>query len=236
MKVIITEQQFDQLVMSERVGFILSESYGNIDNLKKQIRKLLLTGVTLASIILAINNLHLKDIEKQALIEKAKQEEMALKAKQDSIFNVKVDACTKYMEKALKNQGYNRNSTKLNPESLVKKAEKYNFDLPLLIAAAHYESCFGATPRARKTNSTFSVGAYDSGKNMVTYKHPDDSIDGYIRLINNDYLINGKTIKDLLKPGGFVNKNGDRYASRKNYEKTLNSIRNKIISQYPELV
>lgn len=105
-----------------------------------------------------------------------------------------------------------------------------------MLTAAHLESCFGATNRAKRTNSVFSVGAYDNGKDIVTYSDPNESIYGYIKLINNDYLINGKTINDLLRPGGFINKNGHRYASKKNYEKILRNIRNKIINTYPELI
>lgn len=239
MKIIITEQQYNQLVKFERVDFILSENTNNtfnIINFKNKIRKLLLGGATISSIIFGINQMHLNKLEKETLIEKVKQEELIIKAKTDSLFNKKVEACRQYMQKALENQGFNEKSTKLNPESIVKMSNKYNFDLPLLIAVAHYESCFGATPRARRTNSVYSVGAYDSGKNVVSYRHPDDSIEGYIKLINNDYLINGKTLNDLLKPGGFVNKNGDRYASKKNYEKDLKYIRDKIIKQYPELI
>ena len=130
---------------------------------------------------------------------------------------------------------YNNSSTDLTPQALVQASEKYSFDLPLLMAAAHLESCFGATNRAKRTNSVYSVGAYDNGKDIITSSHPNQSIEGYIRLLNNDYLINGKTIEDLLKPGGFINKNGKRYASKKNYENLLKSVRNKIIQQYPEL-
>jgi hypothetical protein len=240
MKILITEQQINQLVQAERVSFMLSESLSeskNFNALEKKIKTLLLSGVALASIIIGINHMAISKAEKLELIEKARieQEQITAQAKQDSIFNAKVNACAEYMEKALQNQGFNRNSTKLNPESLVRKAEEHGFDLPLLIATAHYESCFGATPRARKTNSVFSVGAYDSGKNMVKYAHPDDSIEGYINLLYNDYLTDDRTINDLLRPGGFINKNGHRYASKKNYETVLKSIRNKIITQYPEL-
>lgn len=238
MKIILTEQQFIQLVLTERVELILAESLTNkkyINNLKNKIKNLLLKGIAITSIIAAVNQLHIAREEKFELLRFINKEKIEKLTQRNIEYEKKVEACRKYMLKALSNQGYSENSTRLTPEAIVRAAERYSFDLPLLIAAAHYESCFGATPRAKRTNSVYSVGAYDSGKDMVSYAHPDDSIEGYIKLLRKDYLVNGKTINDILKPGCFVNKNGKRYASRKNYEKTLNYIRNKIINQYPEL-
>lgn len=241
MKIILYESQINTLVLSEQVSTLLSKTLNeekNLDILKKQIKKFIIRGIALATLIAGINALHISRIEKLELIELAKQEEMLQKQRQmaDSLSNIKINACAQYMEKALNNQGFSMKSTNLSPEAIVKASEKHSFDLPLLIAAAHLESCFGATPRAQRTNSVYSVGSYDSGKNMTTYNHPNQSIEGYINLIKNDYLIDGKTIDDLLKPGGFINKNGHRYASKKNYETLLKSIRNKIIKNYPELV
>lgn len=240
MNVVLTNKQLNNLVLIEEVKIVLSKPLNenlNIDILKNKIKKLLLNGVAIATILTVVNSTNISKAEKEALISYIKQAEIVEKerTKQDSITRMKINACNKYMLKALNNQGYNENSTKLTAEAMVKASEKYNFDLPLLMAAAHLESCFGATSRAKRTNSVFSVGSYDNGKNMVKYNHPNESINGYISLLNNDYLINGKTIDDLLKPGAFVNKNGHRYASKKNYEKILTSIRNKIINEYPEL-
>lgn len=231
MKIVLTEEQVKNIVLTEQVSKILSESFVTDFNLAcKQVKKLIMSGVATGVILSAINMMEIPTEQKEELADIVKIEQQ-----DTSILDSKIEACTKYMEKALSNQGFKPNDTKLNPRALVLASEEYSFDLPLLMAAAHLESCFGATNRAKRTNSVFSVGSYDNGKNVVTYSDPNESIDGYITLINNDYLINGKTINDLLKPGGFVNKNGHRYASKKNYEKLLRSIRNKIISQYPEL-
>ena len=240
MKIILTERQLVNLVLLERDNFLLLESLNeskNFDALKRKIKNLMLGGVTLAAIISGINHMQIKDAEKQALIEKAKQEELLLqnKNKTDSIYNEKVRACEEYITNALKVKGYERNATKLSAEALVKNSMEYKFDLPLLLAAAHLESCFGVTPRAQKTNSVYSVGLYDNGKNLTSYAHPDDSISAYINLIYNDYLTDDKNINDLLKPGCFINKNGHRFASNKNYENQLRTVRNRIIKQYPEL-
>lgn len=231
MKIVLTEEQVKNIVLTEQVSKILSESIVTDFNLAcKQVKKLIMSGVATGVILSAINMMEIPTEQKEELADIVKIEQQ-----DTSVLDNKIEACTKYMEKALSNQGFKINDTKLSPRALVLASEEYSFDLPLLMAAAHLESCFGATNRAKRTNSVFSVGSYDNGKNVVTYSDPNESIDGYISLINNDYLINGKTINDLLKPGGFVNKNGHRYASKKNYEKLLRSIRNKIISQYPEL-
>lgn len=231
MKIVLTEEQVKNIVLTEQVSKILSESFVTDFNLAcKQVKKLIMSGVATGVILSAINMMEIPTEQKEELANIVKIEQQ-----DTSVLDNKIEACTKYMEKALSNQGFKINDTKLSPRALVLASEEYSFDLPLLMAAAHLESCFGATNRAKRTNSVFSVGSYDNGKNVVTYSDPNESIDGYISLINKDYLINGKTINDLLKPGGFVNKNGHRYASKKNYEKLLRSIRNKIISQYPEL-
>lgn len=238
MKVILTENQIKNIILVEQVSNILSEGFYedfNLTKVKNQIRKLILSGVAVGTILSAIGTLDIPKDSKEELINMV-QVEKQFEQQSEPIDDAKIQACTKYMENALSNQGFSFKDTKLNPKALVKASEDYSFDLPLLLAAAHLESCFGATNRAKRTNSVFSVGAYDNGKDIVTYSDPNESIYGYIKLINNDYLINGRTINDLLKPGGFINKNGHRYASKKNYEKLLRNIRNKIINTYPELI
>ena len=240
MKIVLTESQLNTLLTIEEVNLIMAESLNedlNFNILKKKIKHFIIAGIAITSVITAINHISASQAEKEALIDFAKQEEMMKqeKMKADSVFNEKVKACDEYITRALEVKGYSRNATKLSSEALVKNSMKYNFDLPLLLAAAHLESCFGITPRAKRTNSVYSVGLYDNGKNLASYTHPDDSISAYIELLYNDYLIDDKTINDLLRPGCFINKNGHRFASDTDYEKNLKSIRDRIIRQYPEL-
>lgn len=241
MKIILTEEQIVKLAQIEEIySFIcnpLNEGI-NLNILKKKIKKLLKSGVSIGLIYLALSAYNIYDEKKKEIIEQARIEAEAELERQNknNLIAQKVESVKDYMAMALKNQGYDFSSTNLSPEALVMTADKYNFDLPLLMAAAHLESCFGATPRAKRTNSVYSVGSFDNGKDLVTYGHPDESVEGYIKLLNSDYLINGKTINDLLKPGCFINKNGHRYAKKTNYENTLSSIRNKIIRNYPDLV
>jgi DNA-binding transcriptional MerR regulator len=237
MKLILTEEQLNLLLQTEGVARLLQESLGdskNLENLKRIIRKLLATGVALTTIVAALNKQNLPQSEIDMLINAAMAEQDATELV-DTTFQTKVEACREYMETALKNQNYSWESTDLKPETLVKASMEENFDLPFLMAVAHQESCFGATPRAQRTNSVFSEGSWDNGKNTVTYSDPNESVYGYIDLMNRSYIVNGKSLFDLLVPGEFVNGIGKRYASDVNYEHKIKSLRNRILQKYPEL-
>ena len=237
MKLILTEEQLNLLLQTEGVARLLQESLGdskNLEILKGIIRKLLATGVALTTIVAALNKQNLPQSERDMLINAAMAEQDATELV-DTTFQTKVEACRKYMETALKNQNYSWESTDLKPETLVKASMEENFDLPFLMAVAHQESCFGATPRAQRTNSVFSEGSWDNGQNKVTYSDPNESVYGYIDLMNSSYIVNGKSLFDLLVPGEFVNGIGKRYASDVNYERKIKSLRNRILQKYPEL-
>lgn len=236
MKVLLTEHQLNTLLQEESVARFLQESLQetkNLKNLKKYIRNLILSGIAISTIIAAINKSDTSENEKRELINAA----MAVSEteKTDTVFQQKVSAVKKYMEVALKNQGYSLSSTDLEPEALVKASIEKNFDLPFLMAVAHQESCFGATPRAKRTNSVFSEGCWDNGTNKTIYSDPNESVYGYIDLMNRSYVVNGKSLLDLLVPGKFVNRIGKRYASDVNYERKIKSLRNRILQKYPEL-
>lgn len=177
----------------------------------------------------AINNLLNKN---QQVTDKMKAD--AEETANDPHFKEKVEALKAYMETAAKNQNYNPQNIQITPEAMINACNQTKFDLPLLIAQAHLESCFGLTPRARKTNSVFSVGSYDNGKNAAKYATQNDSILPYINLMQNNYLGN-RTVDDILKPGGFVNNQNMRYASDASYENKVKSIRNRVVKNYPIL-
>ena len=237
MRVILTENQIISLLQTEGVARLLQESLGeskNLEKLKKIVLRLIAAGIAATTIISAINKVNAPSWEKEELKQMVLAQQNNAE-KVDTVFKKKVDACREYMEYALKNQNFTLNSTGLKPETLVKASMERGFDLPFLMAVAHQESCFGATPRARRTNSVFSEGAWDDGSDRVKYSDPNDSVYGYIDLLNNSYLVNGKTLFDLLKPGSFVNGIGKRYASDKAYEQKINSLRKRILKKYPEL-
>ena len=242
-KVILTESQIANIRQVENAVYVLEESLRasrKIDNLKNTVKKLLYAGVAATAIIAAINKQDILQSDKDVLIQTVlnggkSAEEIRLAAERDSIYNAKVKAVDEYMKYALDNQGFSAQSTRLDAETLVRACDSNGFDLPFVMAAAHLESCFGATRRAQLTNSVFSEGCWDNGKNKVRYSDPNESVYGYIDLLKRSYLVNGKTLKDLLIPGKFVNGLGKRYASDKNYERKLKNVRNRIIGMYPEL-
>lgn len=230
--IIITESQLRLISESLNVEMILEEASedGDRTNILRTVKRLLYAGFATSVILTAVMNLNVSDsIKKEA-------EEIIMSNQPDSTFIQRVNAVKKYMKAAAENQGYNPEDIKLSPEAMVLAAEENDFDLPFLLAQAHLESCFGLTPRARKTNSVFSVGCYDNGKNVCKYSTQDDSIIPYINLIKNDYLVDGKTIENLLQKGKFVNAINKRYASDPYYEGKVKNIRNRIVSRFPELI
>ena len=230
--IIITESQLRLISESLNVEMILEEASedGDRTNILRTVKRLLYAGFATSVILTAVMNLNVSDsIKKEA-------EEIIMSNQPDSTFIQRVNAVKKYMKAAAENQGYNPEDIKLSPEAMVLAADENDFDLPFLLAQAHLESCFGLAPRARKTNSVFSVGCYDNGKNVCKYSTQDDSIVPYINLIKNDYLVDGKTIENLLQKGKFVNAINKRYASDPYYEGKVKNIRNRIVSRFPELI
>lgn len=111
--------------------------------------------------------------------------------------------------------------------NLIDLCGEYNVDLRLALVQGHVESHFGTKGTAARTNSIFNVGAYDGYsaakqiKNGYGYKHPDYSVEPYLRLLTTKYLVDGKTEEDLLE--NFVDIHGHRYASCTTYESMLKS-------------
>ena len=230
--IIITESQLRLISESLNVEMILEDASedGDRTNILRTVKRLLYAGFATSVILTAVMNLNVSDsIKREA-------EEIIMSNQPDSTFIQRVNAVKEYMKIAAENQGYNPEDIKLSPEAMVLVADENDFDLPFLLAQAHLESCFGLTPRARKTNSVFSVGCYDNGKNVCKYSTQDDSIVPYINLIKNDYLVDGKTIENLLQKGKFVNAINKRYASDPYYEGKVKNIRNRIVSKFPELI
>jgi hypothetical protein len=236
-KVILTESQFNRIRQIESASNILEESLINsrrIEDLKKTIKRLLYAGVAATAIIAAINKQNMSQTDKDELTQIVLNDESL--TEKNAKYDLKIKAVEDYMTYALNNQGYSLNSTKLKPETFVEACETNGFDLPFVMAAAHLESCFGVTRRAKLTNSVFSEGSYDNGKNVVKYSDPNESVYGYIDLLQRAYLVRGKTLSDLMIPGKFVNGIGKRYASDKDYEKKLKNVRDRIIRMYPDLL
>ena len=126
-------------------------------------------------------------------------------------------------------------SSKLDGEIVVDMCCEYTVDIAFVLAQGQIESHFGTAGTARKTNSIFNVGAYDGYSaakqraNGFGFSHPNESVEPYLILLTNNYLVNGKTINDLMHV--YVNHLGMRYASDTRYEYMLRSVYNKINSK-----
>ena len=111
--------------------------------------------------------------------------------------------------------------TKLTGADLVNAAKKtYEatgklIPVDLVLAQGQRETHLGS--KLKSKNNFFNVGNFDDGR-VVHYKTAQDGVQAYYDLIANDYLVN-KTPKELIT--NFVNKDGNRYASDKEYEKYL---------------
>lgn len=106
-------------------------------------------------------------------------------------------------------------SSRMTGKAIVSKSISEEFDITLLLAQCHIEGHFATMGRPKRTNSAFSVGCFDNGKSAFRYKHPDDSIEPYIKLVKYNYM-NGRSVEQLLS-SGFRNKNGAKYASAQDY-------------------
>jgi flagellum-specific peptidoglycan hydrolase FlgJ len=120
----------------------------------------------------------------------------------------------------------------VSADYLVEGCKNYNVDLIFVLAQGTLESHFATKGVGGKINSIFNVCVYDNIKsgNGVSknykYLHPDESIEPYLQLLTENYLVDGKTESDLLI--NYVNKHGQRYATYPHYEKQMASIMKRI--------
>ena len=124
------------------------------------------------------------------------------------------------------------NDSGLNGIRRFELCDKYGVDVRFAMAQAEAESHFGTKGVAAKTNMVWNVKAYDNrtADDMIkkgdAKTHPDMSIEPYLILLTNEYLVNGKTEYDMFDK--FVDSNGKRYASNPNYETMVLNIYNRI--------
>jgi flagellum-specific peptidoglycan hydrolase FlgJ len=120
----------------------------------------------------------------------------------------------------------------IDPFLMIDLCSQYGVDIRFVMAQGQIESHYATKGTAAKTLSVFNVGAYDGHsasrqrRNGFGYSDPNDSIEPYLQLITNEYMVNGKTEKDLMK--NYVNVLGMRYASNPRYEVMLRSVYNRI--------
>lgn len=120
----------------------------------------------------------------------------------------------------------------LNGIKLFEMCEKYGVDVRFVLAQGQAESHFGTKGMAAKTNIVWNVNTRDNDtledirRRKDDYSHPDKSIEPYLQLLVNKYLVNGKTEEDMFLD--FVDKDGQRYATNPNYEELVLGIYNRI--------
>jgi hypothetical protein len=123
----------------------------------------------------------------------------------------------------------NTPGTKIDPELLVQLCNEYNMDISFVIAQGLLESHMGTKGLAAQTNSVWNVGTYDDGQIKHRYNSPNESIEPYLKLVTEKYLIKidskGDTIRkdiiQLTRDKGYVNYRGQRYATSPTYESSL---------------
>lgn len=110
--------------------------------------------------------------------------------------------------------------------AIVDECEKYGVNICFVLAQAEIESHFGTKGLGSKFNNVFNVDVHDKVKGKkdmnkkYIYKYPNESIEPYLQLLTNKYLVN-KLESDLLVK--YVDINGARYASDIDYESKLRS-------------
>ena len=120
----------------------------------------------------------------------------------------------------------------LSPEYLVEKCLEYDTDIIFVLSQALLESHFGTKGKAVETNSVWNVGTYDDGQILYRYKTANESLEPYLKLVNDKYLIEvtskGDTIfKDLhhlVQDKGYTNYDGRRFASARGYENGMRKL------------
>lgn len=125
-------------------------------------------------------------------------------------------------------------NSEIDPFIIIDLCAQYDVDLMFVMAQGQLESHYATKGTAARTNSVFNVGAYDGHsasrqqRNGFGFDDPNQSIEPYLVLLTNDYLVNGKTTTDLMS--NYVNKYNMRYASNRKYEAQMRSIYRRISS------
>ena len=119
----------------------------------------------------------------------------------------------------------------LTPEFLVNNCIKYNIDIVFVLSQGIVESHLGTKGRAKYTNSVWNVGSFDNGKIMYIYKTPDESIEPYLSLLKEKYLISiikrGNKVDTIKRDvsyffkKGYCNIIGKRFAANTRYEQNI---------------
>lgn len=123
--------------------------------------------------------------------------------------------------------------SKLDPSHIVEKCLEYETDIIFVLAQALLESHFGTRGKAVETNSVWNVGTFDNGTILYRYPDPNESLEPYLKLLKEDYLINithaGDTIQKevhelIMDDRRYTNYRGARFASARGYENGMRKL------------
>lgn len=123
-------------------------------------------------------------------------------------------------------------TSNLKGYAIVDECEKYGIDICFVLAQGEIESHFGTKGLGGKFNNVFNINVHDKVKGesdmnkKYIYKYPNESIEPYLKLLVDNYLVD-KLETDLLNK--YVNKNGLRYATDPDYEVKLRGKYNSIV-------
>lgn len=250
MKIVLTESQANFIHEQYMIGVLSNSINEGVDKnqIVSWVKRAMLGGATASMILAGIAKSNMPDNEKRTWREKvieflhlspdvSEQEDNTL----SEAMIEKIEATKQCMSAYLNGQGKTLDDIELSPEEMVKACEKYNFSLPFMLAQGWVESWFGLGSRCSTgtddtppTHSVWSIGSWDN-KTKAFYSNDNEGIIPYIQTIQGNYLVNGKTYKDLLKKGGFVNGVGNRYAKDPHYESKVRNTMNSMIKKFPKI-
>ena len=113
--------------------------------------------------------------------------------------------------------------TKIKPEYLVSKCLEYDIDVVFVLAQGILESHLGTKGKAYETNSVWNVGTYDNGRILYRYADPNESIEPYLSLLKERYLVD-KDLHSLVEDRGYINDEGKRFATARGYEDAMRKL------------
>jgi len=140
----------------------------------------------------------------------------ALSTQVDSVNKkIALENCTVVLTEEVNSYIESKIGRKINTHDIskhiVKESLDNDIDICFVLAQAEIETAFGTTGIGKSRRSMYGV--------YITFKSHNHSTSYYIDLIKKNYLGTKKTIHHLMK--NFVNLNGHRYSSDKNYEGKL---------------
>lgn len=111
-------------------------------------------------------------------------------------------------------------TSNLRAYAIIDECERFNVDPIFVLTQGEIESHFGTRGLGSKLNNVFNIGVFD-GANAETvqkkykFDYPNQSIEPYLKLLNENYLVN-KVEADLMNK--YIDVNGKRYATNPDYE------------------